>query len=101
MLWNEYGVIRVAGSILAILVAVLAFSTIFLFKNRKAQLLLIGFNYFVLIATVVVYVFNDGVAEFFKDWTFYLLITSFIALFLARKGVKADEDLIRSADRLR
>lgn len=101
MLWDQYGVIRVAGSILAVLVAILAFTTIFLFKNRKAQLLLIGLNYLVLLATVVVYVFNDGLAEFFKDWTFYLLLTSFIALYMARKGVKADDELIRSADRLR
>ena len=100
-LWSKLGALQVAGSILALVVAFIAVVTIFLFKNRKFQTTLIGLNYFVLLVALVVYVWNDSVTEFFKDWTFYCLLMSFIALFMARKGVKADEELIRSADRLR
>ena len=100
-LWSKLGAMQVAGSILALVVAFIAVVTIFLFKNRKIQTTLIGLNYLVLLAALVVYVWNDGVTEFFKDWTFYCLLMSFVALFMAKKGVKADEELIRSADRLR
>jgi len=93
--------LQVAGSILALVVALIALVTIFLFNNRKIQTTLIGLNYLVLLAALVVYVWNDSVTEFFKDWTFYCLLMSFVALFMAKKGVKADEELIRSADRLR
>jgi len=100
-LWSKLGALQVAGSILALVVAFIAVVTIFLFKNRKFQITLIGLNYLILLAALVVYVWNDSVTEFFKDWTFYFLLMSFVTLFMARKGVKADEELIRSADRLR
>lgn len=100
-LWSKLGAMQVAGSILALVVALIALVTIFLFNNRKIQTTLIGLNYLVLLAALVVYVWNDSVTEFFKDWTFYCLLMSFVALFMAKKGVKADEELIRSADRLR
>jgi hypothetical protein len=100
-LWSKLGALQVAGSILALVVAFIAVVTIFLFNNRKIQTTLIGLNYLVLLAALVVYVWNDSVTEFFKDWTFYCLLMSFVALFMAKKGVKADEELIRSADRLR
>jgi peptidoglycan/LPS O-acetylase OafA/YrhL len=100
-LWSKLGALQVAGSILALVVALIALVTIFLFNNRKIQTTLIGLNYLVLLAALVVYVWNDSVTEFFKDWTFYCLLMSFVALFMAKKGVKADEELIRSADRLR
>ena len=100
-LWRKLGALQVAGSILALVVAFIAVVTIFLFKNRKIQTTLIGLNYLVLLTALVVYVWNDSVTEFFKDWTLYCLLMSFLALFMAKKGVKADEELIRSADRLR
>ena len=98
---NSRGVQELSSSGLAIISGILAFTTIFFFKNRRIQLTLIGLNSFILIITSILFVLSDGISEFYKDWPFYLLIGSFVALFLARKGVKADEELIRSADRLR
>ena len=98
---NSRGVQELSSSGLAIISGILAFTTIFFFKNRRIQLTLIGLNSFILIITSILFVLSDGRSEFYKDWPVYLLIGSFVALFLARKGVKADEELIRSADRLR
>lgn len=100
-LWKSLSSTGLASSGLALLSSLLAFATIFLFQNRKTQLTLISLNYLLLIAALVLYIVNDGVLEFYKDWTFYPLLASFVFLLLARKGVKADENLIRSADRLR
>ena len=98
---NSAGAQELSSSGLAIISGILAFTTIFFFKNRRIQLTLIGLNSIILLITSILFVLNFGVSEFYKDWTFYLLIVSFGALFLARKGIKADEELIRSADRLR
>ena len=98
---NSRGVQELSSSGLAIISGILAFTTIFFFKKRRIQLTLIGLNSIMLMITLVLFVFSEGISEFYKDWPFYLLIVSVVALFLARKGVKADEELIRSADRLR
>lgn len=98
---NSRGVQELSSSGLAIISGILAFTTIFFFKNRRIQLTWIGLNSIILLITSILFVLSVGISEFYKDWTFYLLIASFGALFLARKGIISDEELIRSADRLR
>ncbi len=99
--WESLGLASVGASLLALLASLLSFLAIFLFKNRKGQLMLIGLNIFLLLAGIVFYSLTEGLDEFYKDWTFYLLLVAIVMLVLARKGVKADEALIRSANRLR
>ena len=76
--------------------------TIFLFKNRTWQIKLIK------LAVVMEVVIGVRVFMLFKE--FYFAITSstalllgfaLIALVLAYKGVKKDEELVRSVDRIR
>lgn len=101
VLWQKFGAAAISSSLVAIVSSLLAFITIFLFKNRKAQMRLISFNFLIILIGISLYVWKDGLSEFYKDWTFYLLLLAIGALLMARKGVKADDDLIRSSNRLR
>lgn len=77
---------------------------IFLFKNRKMQfivnrvLLLIAMGF--LINQCVGY-FNAGVTITNQLLTCVLYMLTVVFLSLANKSIKRDEDLVRSADRLR
>lgn len=96
-------------SLFAAVVGGLSFLSIFLFKNRKLQLLLASFNYlFILGIIVMMYMyslnmdyFNASKAE--STYTFYALIPLALILlnFFAARGIRKDEQLIRSMDRLR
>jgi len=80
----------------------LSLVTIFLFKNRTWQLKLIKF------AVIIEFVIGVRAIMMFKEFRFsttnsvlFLLGFTLVALFLAYKGVKKDEDLVRSVDRIR
>lgn len=83
----------------------LSIFTLLKYKNRKSQLSLGKANYFVLLITIT-YMFlsvkNDIVSE---DPTYgiglYLLVSAIPFVFLANRGIKNDEKLIKSLDRLR
>jgi hypothetical protein len=78
---------------------------LFSFKKRKIQ---IKFNSYsiicalLLIACFIVLPFLNS-TEYTKqiNWLFYLLPVSVISLFLSIKFIKKDEELVRSADRIR
>ncbi len=86
---------------MSILSAILSVSIIFLYKNRKKQLLLlwlaIGFSISAMVCAVV---FDSG-KPFYQDYPFYLSVASFLTLLLARRGILKDEELIQSSNRLR
>jgi len=95
-------------SVLALMVVSLI--AIFLFKNRKAQLLITKINY--LITTVLligIYLYLSAVmaAEFSSTpsietgLAIYCVPLLIVFNFLAGRGVSKDEKLIRSVDRLR
>jgi len=100
------------NAILLIITSILSFSTIFFYKNRKLQLKLISINMFVILATIftIVYVYPNFIystninLENTKLEYNYVIIISFVSalgLFLAKKAIRNDEAMIRSADRLR
>lgn len=101
--WNSYLIYSLS------VVTLLAFIAIFLFKNRKLQLLLCGFNYLAMVAFgVFVYLYGlegkswvsilEGSSWHYAHW-FALLWP--VWNFMAMKGILHDEKLIRSMDRIR
>jgi len=88
-------------------IALVAIITVFLYKNRRTQ---IGLCYGMLIALVLFYIFyfifnrqNLSFTELFKQvqYTFVFPFISIIFVYLALRGIKKDEKLVRSLDRLR
>ena len=80
---------------------------LFKFKNRKAQLSLGKANYFVLLITLI-YMFLsvssltiNEISEPIYNVGLYLLVSAIPFVFLANRGIKNDEKLIKSLDRLR
>lgn len=91
-----------------VVVAFIALVAIFMFKNRKRQMMLVRFAIFMLIVEVGIfflYYVNEleeatgGLVS--PELGIYLIPLALIWLFLALRGIIADEKLIRSADRLR
>jgi hypothetical protein len=84
-------------------IALLAIIAIFLFKNRKLQ---IWFGYIILLVIlldyVLFFVFSFNPAIFASGiLTFLIPFIAGVLDFLAIRGIKKDEKLVRSADRLR
>ena len=92
---------------IALLSVVISGATIFLFNNRKLQIKLCSWNMLLLIVWyiaygVIAYLHKSSVnAEFKLSFAAVLPLIAIILVFMARKGVKADEALIRAADRIR
>ncbi|MDY6148594.1 MAG: DUF4293 domain-containing protein [Porphyromonas sp.] len=88
---------------LNVLVTILAVATIFFYKKRKLQIRLSIFNLLLCVAFVGVvafyaFTFEGGIS--IRPWLFLPLITM-LFLYLAIRGIVADEILIRSTQRLR
>lgn len=86
---------------------VVSLATIFLYNNRKLQIKLCSWNMLLLILwyiayAILAYIKKDAMgAELKLSFASILPLVSIILVFMARKGVKADEALIRAADRIR
>lgn len=90
------------------LIALLTASTIFLFKNRKLQiksckliLLLLVLYYVGIFAFVVKFPIQVPITELGFRFTVCFPLIAIILDLLAISGIKRDEKLVRSADRLR
>ena len=89
-------------TIITVITGVLAFITIFLFKDRKLQLKLCYVGIFLTLVLLTLYVlemmnFEEGTIAF---WViFYAGIL--ISYVLAARGISKDQKLIKSMDRLR
>ena len=93
--------------------ALLALYSLFMFKNRKLQLKLGQFNYLLLVAIILSVYFSvknmtnlDPLNEVENlkavYWIgFYLPVAAIAFQFLAIRGIKKDEALVKSVDRLR
>ena len=90
--------------ILTIAASLFSVVAIFIFKNRKLQMKLIRMAIMV-IAVVAVrlgLLFGSNEFDFALNYNcFALLSFAFSALVMAYRGVKKDDDLVRSADRIR
>jgi len=88
--------------ILTVLSVLISFVTIFLFKNRKQQTNLTLLNIFISIIIVVLYFLqlkNFSTGHFSLTSIFVFVLP--IALIMTLIGVRRDEKVIRSLDRLR
>lgn len=87
---------------------------IFLFKNRKAQLALVYTSIFSMVSTLGILLFatysqinvfkSSEISlhiNIIKSVGFLIPVISIVLAGLAAKGIKKDEELIRSADRIR
>ena len=87
--------------VILLVVAVLAFGTIFLFKKRMLQIrltILIGYY-----ATLVTFIFmlKEESMTFSPSWTVCLPLVAIILNWLAIRAIGKDEVLVKAYDRLR
>ena len=83
--------------------ALLVLSTILFFKKRKIQLLLNRIQLFLHLMTLVILSISFTFWEGFSSEDLWMLVpsSSILLLLLANKGIKKDDNLIRSLDRIR
>ena len=83
----------------------LSFINIFLFKNRKLQLRICVFNVLLIIALIALTAYFLFFVLKNPDVTFEIAsifpIIALILILMGRNGIKKDEKLIRSIDRIR
>lgn len=89
--------------VILILSAVLSLADIFLYKQRKRQAQVTLFTMFLLVVWyILMAVENRNMAgSIHLVWSDALPLIAILMLFLARKGILADEKLVRSLDRIR
>jgi len=105
-LFSKELVVFKAIPLLFVLSAVVSFLIIFLFKNRKLQFvvgrLVILINLFLLGLLIYVSLTLPGEISISKKGVgMFLPILVILLIVLANKAIKKDEDLVKSADRLR
>lgn len=111
-LWIQYGNGSVSYTVcplfcILLLATVTSFFTIFKFNNRKLQIKLCGWNNLLIVVWYIAYavfawMFKGELdADFKIGFISVLPLVSMILIFMARKAIKADEALIRAADRIR
>jgi hypothetical protein len=94
-------------SLIIILIAVLSFATIFLFKKRKIQLWLTGaliglVSLFILFCVYYTYsIITKYSSHLIPGIKMVLPVILLILTVLAFRGIRKDEELVRSYDRLR
>ena len=94
-------------AVLIIAASLLAFITILLFKNRKLQMKLTLFNWILTLGIYVLIAYYYFQAQAIKElvFTFRLPVVypavAFILLVLAFRGIKRDEEIIQSLNRIR
>ena len=105
---NDYFPFNIWMAIFSIIISVLSCYTIFNFKNRKRQLLMC--NILVVLAVIFTLLFayflkteNIYIADNFSMMQIIKLLPIFSIIFinLAKKGIKKDEEMVKSAERLR
>ncbi|WP_299057035.1 DUF4293 domain-containing protein [uncultured Polaribacter sp.] len=105
-LFSKELIVFKAIPLLFVLSAVVSFLIIFLFKNRKLQFvvgrLVILINLFLLGLLIYVSLTLPGEISISKKGVgMFLPILVILLIVLANKAIKKDEDLVKSADRLR
>ena len=98
---------NLTGFILFLAAVLLPLATIFMFKNRKFQIKLT--NYTILLNAAFLLVNAYYVFQIFKqldvkigfELGMLLPVLSIVFLFLAKRYIRKDEELIRSVDRIR
>lgn len=87
-----------------LLITLFVFSIIgiFLFKKRTVQMKLLRLSILIeFVVLVRLFLTYKELNTPLDAKAFFLLMSAFVALLLAYRGVKKDEDLVRSVDRIR
>lgn len=89
-----------------VVVATLSFINIFLYNKRKLQMKICVVNIVLCLVWYAYYAFMalsmfKGIGSFSMSFAVCLPLVAMILLILARVGIKADEELIRSMSRIR
>jgi glucan phosphoethanolaminetransferase (alkaline phosphatase superfamily) len=104
---GNYIVKAIPLTILLAVIVLLLLITIFSYKNRIMQMRLSVFNILLMLGSVgLIYFYSLQAHGKIDGETFYLYpvifpVVSAILAFLAFRGVKKDEELVRSYDRIR
>ncbi|CAI8156077.1 MAG: Uncharacterised protein [Polaribacter sp. SA4-10] len=105
-LFNEDSFLLKGITLLFLLSAILTFTAIFLYKNRQLQFVVgrISILINLLLLGLLIYVSLNLPGEMKiseKGIGMFLPILAILLIVLANKAIKKDEDLVKSADRLR
>lgn len=88
--------------ILTIVGAIFSLLGLFMFKNRKFQMKLIRLTVLIeIIIGVRLFMLFNKFEVVLNNTLLFLMAFSLIALIMAYRGVKKDDDLVRSVDRIR
>ena len=88
--------------VLTIVGAIFSLLGLFMFKNRKFQLKLIRLTILIqMIIGIRLFVLFNKFEVVLNNSFLFLLAFTLIALIMAYRGVKKDDDLVRSVDRIR
>lgn len=88
--------------ILIIASSLLAFVGLFLYRNRAFQMKVVRFAVIInVVIAVRLFVVWNAFQVFLNTYCLLALLLSTLALILAYRGIKKDDDLVRSVDRIR
>ena len=88
--------------ILTIVGTIFSLLGLFMFKNRKFQMKLIRLTVLIqMIIGVRLFMLFNKFEVILNNYLLFLLVFALIALIMAFRGVKKDDDLVRSVDRIR
>ncbi len=102
---------RMPFSIVLSVLGAALFAAIFMYANRKRQMRFVRGTYLLMLAIIAFmfitdnsiqsYLGPDGRVDHSYGPSFIMPVIALILTFMADRGIKADEDLVRSMDRLR
>ena len=88
--------------ILTIVGAIFSLLGLFMFKNRKFQMKLIRLTVLIqMIIGIRIFMLFNKFEVVLNNSFLFLMVFTLIALIMAYRGVKKDDDLVRSVDRIR
>ena len=88
--------------VLTIIGAIFSLLGLFMFKNRKFQMKLIRLTVLIqMIIGIRIFMLFNKFEVILNNSFLFLMAFSLIALIMAYRGVKKDDDLVRSVDRIR
>ena len=101
---DEFKYAQNDNKLFLLLITLFVFSLIgiFLFKKRTVQMKLLRLSILIEFVVVVrLFITYKELNTPLDAKVFFLLMSAFVALLLAYRGVKKDENLVRSVDRIR
>ena len=98
------GFVHYANAAILLIGSAISFCSIFMFRNRKSQMKVVALSCAIFVAGYALVIACAATGAIQKPWSsvvFYLPILCIVFDIMARKRIKYDDDLVRSADRLR